>query len=257
MTHPLDRLQRIDAASRKRPDPTPKAEFETVIQRLENRPRQTDEEQQYEAARKKLAEHLARAEAIKKDIARAIGPRYSPDRATFDGFECTRPDQRAVVNRLCEFALSIHDQVAAGRNLILFGTVGTGKDHLLAALLYAAADAGFASHWINGLDLYGSWRDQIDAGASESSMVRVYAEYPILAISDPIPPLGSPSAWNVGQLYRIIDARYRAMRPTWLTMNSSGDADAETNLSVPVFDRLKDDAEVIQCRWPSYRERKN
>lgn len=217
----------------------------------------TDGEQLAQEQAKKDTERADRCATIRNEVATELGLRYSPALASFESFKCDRQDQSRVLNRLKSYAATINNNISAGRNMILYGPVGTGKDHLLAALLYAAADACIASKWVNGLDLYGSWRDQIDAGTSESEMVKRFAEYPVLAISDPIPPAGTPSAWNVGQLYRIVDARYRAMRPMWLTLNSAGDSDSESALSAPVFDRLKHNAEIIECRWPSYRERKN
>ena len=32
-----------------------------------------------------------------------------------------------------------------------------------------------------------------------------------------MPPVGNLSAWDVGNLYRLLDRRYRAMRPTWVS----------------------------------------
>lgn len=160
-----------------------------------------------------------------------------------------------MIDRVRELAGGISASIGDGQNVILFGPVGTGKDHLLAHLLYAAADAGHKCRWVNGLDLYGKWRDQIDGGENEARMVAGFVSPPVLAISDPIPPVGAPSAWNVGQLYRIIDARYRHLRPTWMTVNAASVDDANETLSAPLFDRLRHGAALIHCYWPSYRQR--
>jgi hypothetical protein len=77
-----------------------------------------------------------------------------------------------------------------------------------------------------------------------------------LAISDPIPPVGEPTAWNLGQLYRLLDRRYRDLKQTWVTLNALSIEDADAKLSAPMFDRLREDAELFACFWPSFRERR-
>ncbi len=99
--------------------------------------------------------------------------------------------------------------VRDGRGIVLLGAVGTGKDHLLAAMLYRAVHAGFACRWLSGQEFYGDLRDRMDSGKAEEQRFRELQTPDVLAISDPIPPVGSPTAWNVAQLYRLLDRRYR------------------------------------------------
>jgi hypothetical protein len=79
----------------------------------------------------------------------------------------------------------------------------------------------------------------------------------LLAISDPTPPTGeTPSPYCVSQLYWLLDERYCFMWPTSLTVNADAEGDLDGLLSVPIIDRLQQDAEIIPCFWPSHRERK-
>lgn len=188
------------------------------------------------------------------DICHEMGDRYSPKRVSFANFEVYNAAQKKVLDFLT--SLDVKASVANCENLLLIGTVGTGKDHLLASLLHkATGEIGIGAKWINGQDWFGLIRDRMDDGLKESEMLANLSTPKILAISDPIPPTRSPSPWNQEMLYRLIDRRYRAMLPTWMTMNAASAEDADEKLSAPVFDRLRDGAHVLRCFWPSKRER--
>lgn len=202
-------------------------------------------------------------------IAGKLGRRYGD--CSLDGkgltlgvrFECSNAAQRAALDMLLQFEAELPAHVKAGRGLILFGPVGTGKDHLLAAMLRSAVlRHGLSVEWLNGLDLYGLIRDRMDTGApstwercerSEEDLVRSLAQPMILAISDPLPPAGDASPFNLQMLLRVIDRRYRHMLPTWLTLNAANGQDAEERLSAPIVDRLRHGALGVYCNWPSYR----
>jgi DNA replication protein DnaC len=77
----------------------------------------------------------------------------------------------------------------------------------------------------------------------------------ILAVSDPIPPMGETSAWNAALLYRIVEWRYRDLKATWMTLNAESLEEAQHLTTPAVFDRLREGAIMIPCFWPSYRGR--
>jgi DNA replication protein DnaC len=141
--------------------------------------------------------------------------------------------------------------------VIFFGTVGTGKDHLAAALLYAATDAGCLCRYTNGRELFARFRATMgdDAAENERKLVDDFAAPAVLAISDPTPPGSDMTAWQHDVLYRIVDRRYSLMRSTWITANLTRET-ADAALTEPVWDRLQQGAEVFVCDWGSYRERK-
>lgn len=189
------------------------------------------------------------------NLAGNLGPRYSPSRVKLDTFEVYHRDQRAVVDRLKAIAPELPERTKAGKGLVFYGTVGAGKDHLMAAMLYVVAGHGIRAKWVNGQDVYGRFRDSMDTGQREEEILQDLAAPAILAISDPIPAVGDPSPWNVSQLYRLLDRRYRSLRPTWASLNALSIEQADEKLSAPVFDRLRDSAEFFRCFWPSFRER--
>lgn len=195
-----------------------------------------------------------RAAAV-RELAVRLGRRYAPDRATLANYRVQFREQSDVLNLLTPVAL---DPATAG-NIVLYGSVGTGKDHLLAALLYAAAKVGLSAAWVNGQEVYSRFRDAMDTKTSEASLMADFVRPDVLGISDPIPPVvdpNKPAAWRTELLFRVLDARYRDMKATWVTCNAEDPKDAVAKLSEPVFDRLKDGAVLVPCFWPSYRGEK-
>ena len=200
--------------------------------------------------------HMAEVKAVGLATAlkENLGKRYI--HASLDQYRIYHRNQEQVVEMCRDIADSIDKFVADGRNIILYGSVGTGKDHLVAALLLIAARAGFQCKWLNGIQLYGSLRDRMNESRSEQAMIRDLLAPSVLAISDPLPPVGELSAWRIEFMYRLINERYVSMKSTWLTINATSPVDAEEKLSTPVWDRLQEMGEIVPCFWPSFRERK-
>lgn len=188
-------------------------------------------------------------------LSESIGSRYSRERTRLEEFEIYHDAQRVALAEVNRFIDGLAENIRDGRGLILYGPVGTGKDHLLAAALFSAAAASLHCLWMSGQEFYGRMRDVMDTGEREAKVMNAWALPSILAISDPIPPRGQVSEWNTSQLYRLLDKRYRNCRSTWVSLNAASEQDADEKLSAPVFDRLRDGATIVRCFWPSYRER--
>jgi hypothetical protein len=215
------------------------------------------------AAREKLAE-FERAELARKvkvnrnSVVLQIGPRHA--HASLDNFEVYHPKQSPVLAKCREIAAGMKAFIAEGRNLLLYGSVGAGKDHILAALLLRAAEvepeleqsdvdnrAHFFFHgsiqMISGRDVFGQ-----ETPAS-------YFKSRVLGISDPVNPSAQRAPWELAKLFDLADAQYKAKLCTWVTMNAQTLEIAKEQLSPPIFDRFTEDAVVLQCLWPSYRQR--
>jgi DNA replication protein DnaC len=194
-----------------------------------------------------------------KELLRAIGRRY---------VECTLENymidttlqpvdqdrQQRAVREIRGFVDELPTQIDAGRNLILFGTVGTGKDHLMAVACKAAAAADKTVRWRNASDVFtdakATWGKR---GESVDDILKPLQQADILALSDPIPAVGDIDAHEIRWLLSLIDKRYRDMKPTWVTLNAKDGADARRALSHQVIDRLQHNALVIDMKWNSYR----
>jgi DNA replication protein DnaC len=201
-------------------------------------------------------EETARLARVTTDRLRAdLGRRYAPEAASLETFRVYHKAQPPVLDRLRAIAADIQRFVEDSRGLVLYGPVGTGKDHLLAALLYHAAAKGIGCRWVNGQEVFGQFHDRMDTGQADEGTFRELARPAVLGVSDPVPPVGNLGAWDIRNFYRVADRRYRLGVPTWLTVNAASVDDLDAKLSEPVFDRLRHGAELVCCDWPSYRER--
>lgn len=188
-------------------------------------------------------------------LADGRGQRYRE--CTLHNFRCTVERQREVVNDLIAYCRDMPARVREGGGLLLYGPKGTGKDHLMAACMRAAITTyGLSVRWENGQDLFGQIRDRIDQEQSEASLVRSLVYPQVLAISDPLPVFGDLSQHQANMLFRVIDGRYSARRPTWVTMNIQGPAEFEVRIGAQIADRLRDGAVSLPCNWASYRSAK-
>ncbi len=189
-------------------------------------------------------------------LAKTIGPRY--ERCTLENYVVGKDqNQVAAYDSIKWFDRNMMTAQATGSGIVLYGNPGTGKDHLLCALMYSAIlHHGLTVKWINGLDLYEQIRHSINGGTPEREIIKQFMEPHILVISDPIPPKGEASRYNADVLYRIIDRRYRKNLPVWASFNASGGEEAENRLAKNIVDRLKDDSLCIHCDWESYRKPK-
>jgi DNA replication protein DnaC len=153
-----------------------------------------------------------------------VGERYRKCRLA--NYSADTDAQRDVVAQLRQYAEHVEEHVRGrdGQNVVLIGTVGTGKDHLLIGLAHTAGDklvTGMAARtrtlsirWTSGPRLFAEVRKSIDD--DRDSPIDRLAKVDILILSDPLPPSGVLTPFQAETFYTLIDARYRECRPTWV-----------------------------------------
>lgn len=237
------------------------SEFNQTANRLasltpEERQRRDEESRlKMEEKRKQEAKEARRKEAHSFWVRaiKAMGVRYYD--VTLDSFVAKEPKQEAVVSQLRELAKVLPEHSRKGGGIVFIGPMGTGKDHLAAAMLTLAASVHHMTvGWCDGQLLFQEFRDRIGENQREDEKIRELVRPDILLISDPIPQSGSISDFQHSVLWRVIDTRYRNLSPTWVTMNVSGRDEAEKRLGAQMVDRLGDGAVNIICAWGSYRK---
>lgn len=189
--------------------------------------------------------------AANRDILRkAVGPRYA--KCSLDSYQCESDLQHRVVNALREYLES--GSIDLGEGIVLYGPVGTGKDHLLHAVAAECVGCDFRVQWVNGQDLFGEIRDRMDTTASESSLLANYTTAQLLVISDPLPPFGNLSQHQATMLYRLMDDRAARRLPTFVSINVADDNEADSRLGAATWDRMCDGVWKMHCNWPSHRK---
>lgn len=186
-------------------------------------------------------------------LVQEIGSRYA--KCAFDNFVATTPEQRKVFTQVQQYANDLDARLSAGQGLVLFGPSGTGKDHLMVALMRKLVlELRKSVRWLNGVSLFAAFRDAMDSGEPEERLVYRLTAPQVLVLSDPQPAMGTLTAYQSQVLFQVVDERYRRKLPTWVTMNAASGAEAESKIGVATVDRLRDGSLTLFCNWPSYRK---
>jgi DNA replication protein DnaC len=136
-----------------------------------------------------------------------LGKRYSPELAALEKFRVYDPSgrQAAALARVRDFIGNMESTLRETRGLVLYGAVGTGKNHLLAAALYRVASAGISAAWVSGQQVFQRIRDSMDSHQSEEAILEFWLRPTVLGITDPVTPRGDISDWDSRVLARLLD----------------------------------------------------
>jgi DNA replication protein DnaC len=206
-------------------------------------------------AAKKMQLHINARRRITRleKLCETVGQRFV--NAALENYLATTPEQIKVIAAIKDYVNFIRDRVASGGGIVLFGSAGTGKTHLLVAVAKAAIQSDLTVAWRNGQDLFGAFRSAIDGGKdSETGIIRELIEPDVLVLDDILPPSGRLTEYQASNLYRIVETRYRTERPTLVSMNVGSGEEAELGMGSQIVDRLRDGSLTLFCNWPSYRK---
>ena len=163
--------------------------------------------------------------------------------------------KRAAKAMVKEWIDTADERVKSGEGLLLYGPVGTGKDHLCFAAVGSAIEKHAISvEWWNGQELFGRIRDMMSEDRAESTLMNDAARRDVLVLSDALPPVGVLTAHQTTMLYRVVEARYSRGKPTCVLVNVRDDAEADERMGAATWDRLCDRAWKIHCNWASHRK---
>jgi len=175
--------------------------------------------------------------------------------ARLDTYHVANDHQRELLRRLRWYSDTITERIRAGDGILLFGTCGTGKDHLLVALARQAISQGHVVTWRNGMDFYADLRDRMESDQTERSFLSELIGCEVLYVSDPLPPIGALTQYQMATLFRVLDARYELCRPTWVSLNATNRQDLDQRMGATLADRIVDQSLTYFCNWPSHRQK--
>lgn len=201
------------------------------------------------AERDRQADEVRRKACV-ENFARSAGERYRG--CSFKNFAARNAKQQSALDAARQWAATFEQHWAS---LVLFGPVGTGKDHLaFASVATVAVRYGLAAVWLNGREFFGEVRDRITDQLAERSLISRFSGPTLLVISDPLPVVGDLQSFQADMLYRVVESRWVAKKPTIVTINVAGDAEADQRIGAATWDRLNDGAWKIFCNWESHRK---
>lgn len=237
----------------------PENKFAGYIERFKPQPATVLSHEQIAAREKREAEQEARQEYNRRSgimislMNSAGGERFRS--CSFKMYEAKSPLQKRILAACQEFANGINERIANCENMLLYGPVGSGKDHLAFATCWIAVmDHGKTAAWINAQDWFGDIRDAMDGDATESSIISRLCNDDILVVSDPLPPFGSLTQYQSSMLYRLVNERYTRNKLTIFTVNVANDSEADERLGAAIWDRMNHGAWKMFCNWASHRK---
>lgn len=182
---------------------------------------QQDEERAYreKQEQKRREEHAQKVKELRKYSGLAARELMR----TFDRFEVTEDNKKALetARRYVERIVDGTIQQLEKNSLYFFGSYGTGKTFLSAAIANALIEEEERVLYTRFGELCRDVRRAYDAGSKENdtAILRPYKKCRLLVLDD----LGKEkfTDWSIALLFELIDSRYRDMMPTVITANYS------------------------------------
>lgn len=184
---------------------------------------------------------------------RAAGVPTRYESVTFEGYSATVEGQKRALVVLKDYADRFEEHRADGRSLILTGGVGTGKTHLMIAVMKHLVDGGFRPRYLSLYDYVVSVRETWSRGAekTEREVISALAEYDLLLLDEVGVQAFSDNEMMLVHL--LIDGRYQRRLPTVVASNLDAKG-IEAAIGERAMDRLREGGgRAVVFDWKSYR----
>lgn len=203
--------------------------------------REAHEERQRTERRQQRMAELMQASAIP---ARFFG-------RTFAGFNAPTPAHQRALALCRDYADGFPDHARRGAGLILAGLPGTGKSHLVAAILQALIGRHDV-RYTTCMDMIRAVRDtwRRDSERTETQVLGMLQRLDLLAIDEVGMQYGTEGEQTI--LFDVLDRRYREVRPTIILTNQDQKG-LRDFVGDRTFDRLSETCRWVPFDWPSYR----
>jgi DNA replication protein DnaC len=190
----------------------------------------------------------------------AIPPRFA--HCDFDNYIAATPAQRTNLAACRHYAEHFAAHAARGTCMVLRGYPGTGKNHLATAITRHLLARGHGVLNATAHELVRRIRDTwrsvpgdfaASTASTETALLREFAALDLLIIDEAGRTYASRSAAEPIELFNLIDARYRLMKPTLVLSNLDRDSLREA-LGAAAYDRLREGGgQVLNFDWDSHR----
>ena len=182
----------------------------------------------------------------------AISPRFAG--CSFSNFE-VESEEQAQALRICQsYAHNFAELHKAGACLMLRGNPGTGKNHLASAIAKAVIGQRFTAVNVTAQELVRrireTWHDRTE---SEADVIARFAQIDLLIIDEVGRQYAARDGSDNIEIFNVIDARYRMVKPTVILSNQSRDGIRKA-LGDAAYDRLREGGgKLVNFDWQSHR----
>jgi len=218
--------------------PCKACEREKMLQEMEERTKN--------AAQKKLNTMLTNSMLQKRFIDKTFD--------NFAPFGMDKEKQQRVLSIAKDFADDFYRHRQVGTWLLFMGSVGTGKNHLCAAIINQVIRAGCTALFTKTPRLLREVKDTFhrDSEITQSEIITRMGNIDLLVIDEVGIQFGTDTERMI--LYEILDLRYEAMLPVILTTNITDLKSLEKLLGVRIIDRLYEgESKIVVFEWESHR----
>ena len=167
--------------------------------------------------------------------------------ASFDKYEFTgTAEQQRRQNNLVR-------SLKADRPVVMYGNNGTGKTMLAFASIREQILKGKSAKYVSLLDLIDEVKETFSTSVSPMRIVEKYVNYDYLVIDEMDKSYGSATEFL--NIFRIVNGRYIAEKPTVLITNASVN-DVIEIVGRSVYERIVEEGTSVSMDWASYRGKK-
>ena len=204
------------------------------------------EEKKKQEKQKKKQEEIERYNRWSKH---EIGKRFQ--NSSFENFQ-QDDKNKLVFNYIKMFSDTFGSFLERGTGYVIMGNPGNGKTHLAVSVMKALTEKGYSVAFVNASSLIGKFKEYESFSKQETldDFVRFLTVPDLLILDD----LGA-NRWSdltKDYIYKVIDARYKEMKPILVTTNIA-EKDLVSQLSERITDRLKGACSFIQIKSKSMR----
>ena len=171
---------------------------------------------------------------------------------TFDTYLTVTPEQEKAKRLYKGFSDSVCNGSSIN-NIIVCGSVGTGKTHLASSVVNDITRGGKTCELVKIIELIRQFKRTWakDANHTEKEFLDYYTNISALIIDEVGVQFGSDTEKMI--IFDIIDGRYNNMLPTALISNLAL-SEVKELIGDRVIDRLREDGgQVIAMQWESHR----
>lgn len=182
-----------------------------------------------------------------------VGRRYRD--CWFDNYDLmndeSTEDRRWARDTVMKYSCALSRNKYLGQNLIMMGTVGTGKDHLAVSVIRAAMASGIQPRYVRGDVLCSLCRRHYIEANNE--VPEDILNIDLLVISDIEPNPNKATDFEERVLMRLVDYRYQHMLPIVITSNQKSRSALSCIIGERTVSRLYEKAWLVPMEWSDYR----